>query len=253
MAVAVFVLDNLGYNVSALLAGLGIGGVAVALALQNVLGDLFASLSIALDKPFVTGDFIIVDDKLGTVSRVGLKTTRVMSLSGEQLVFSNSDLLSSRIRNYKRMEERRVAFSFGVLYQTTIEQLEAIPEMVREIIEEHARDPVRPSPFQGVRRLRLRLRGGLLRVKLRLQRLHGLPTGHQPRALSTLRRARHRFRLPDPDAAPGVPHRTRAGSYLIPWFVRKRPSKSDNRNSLTLVRHTPNRQTCSPSELDGGT
>jgi small-conductance mechanosensitive channel len=135
VAVAVFVLDNLGYNVSALLAGLGIGGVAVALALQNVLGDLFASLSIALDKPFVTGDFIVVDDKLGTVSRVGLKTTRVTSLSGEQLVFSNSDLLSSRIRNYKRMQERRVAFSFGVLYETTVEQLEAIPILVREIIE----------------------------------------------------------------------------------------------------------------------
>jgi small-conductance mechanosensitive channel len=135
VAVAVFVLDNLGYNVSALLAGLGIGGVAVALALQNVLGDLFASLSIALDKPFVTGDFIVVDDKLGTVSRVGLKTTRVTSLSGEQLVFSNSDLLSSRIRNYKKMQERRVAFTFGVLYQTTVEQLEAIPKMVRQIIE----------------------------------------------------------------------------------------------------------------------
>ncbi|MEE4273715.1 MAG: mechanosensitive ion channel family protein [Thermoanaerobaculales bacterium] len=136
VAVVVFILDNLGYNVSALLAGLGIGGVAVALALQNVLGDLFASLSIALDKPFVTGDFIIVDDKLGTVSRIGLKTTRVVSLSGEQLVFSNSDLLSSRIRNYKKMRERRVVFSFGVLYQTTPQQLEAIPPMVRAIIED---------------------------------------------------------------------------------------------------------------------
>ncbi|MEX1309100.1 MAG: mechanosensitive ion channel family protein [Candidatus Sulfomarinibacteraceae bacterium] len=136
VAVIVFILDNLGYNVSALLAGLGIGGIAVALALQNVLGDLFASLSIALDKPFVTGDFIIVDDKLGTVSRIGLKTTRVTSLSGEQLVFSNSDLLSSRIKNYKRMQERRVSFSFGVLYQTTTELLEAIPGMVKSIIED---------------------------------------------------------------------------------------------------------------------
>jgi len=135
VAVVVFILDNLGYNVSALLAGLGIGGIAVALALQNVLGDLFASLSIALDKPFVTGDFIVVDDKLGTVSRIGLKTTRLISLSGEQLVFSNSDLLSSRIKNYKRMQERRVSFSFGVLYQTTVELLEAIPGMVKSIIE----------------------------------------------------------------------------------------------------------------------
>lgn len=140
-AVIVLMLDNLGYDVTALVAGLGIGGVAVALALQNVLGDLFASLSIALDKPFVTGDFIIVDDKLGTVSNIGLKTTRVASLSGEQLVFSNSDLLSSRIRNYKRMEERRVPFTVGVLYQTPVERLEEIPGLARSIIEatEHTR------------------------------------------------------------------------------------------------------------------
>ena len=135
-AVVLLMLDNLGYNVSALLAGLGIGGIAVALALQNVLGDLFASLSITLDKPFVTGDFIIVGDLLGTVSHVGLKTTRVTSLSGEQLVFSNSDLLSSRIRNYKRMQERRVVFSFGVLYQTAVRELEEIPALVRRIVED---------------------------------------------------------------------------------------------------------------------
>lgn len=134
--VLLLMLDNLGYNVTTLLAGLGIGGVAVALALQNVLGDLFASLSIALDKPFVTGDFIIVDDMMGTVTYVGLKTTRVTSLSGEQLVFSNSDLLNSRIRNYKRMEQRRVAFSIGVLYQTPVEKIEKIPRILRTIIEE---------------------------------------------------------------------------------------------------------------------
>lgn len=134
-AVVVLMLDNLGYNVSALVAGLGIGGVAVALALQNVLGDLFASLSITLDKPFVTGDFIIVDDKLGVVSKVGLKTTRVTSLSGEQLVFSNSDLLSSRIQNFKKMQERRVAFSIGVVYQTPVEKLELIPTIVRDIVD----------------------------------------------------------------------------------------------------------------------
>lgn len=134
-AVVVLMLDNLGYNVKALVAGLGIGGVAVALALQSVLGDLFASLSIALDKPFVTGDFIVVDDKLGVVAKVGLKTTRVTALSGEQLVFSNSDLLKSRIRNFKKMQERRVAFSFGVLYQTPVQQLEEIPGIARAIIE----------------------------------------------------------------------------------------------------------------------
>jgi small-conductance mechanosensitive channel len=128
-------LDNLGYDVTALVAGLGISGIAVALALQNILGDLFASLSIVLDKPFVIGDFIIVGEMMGVVEKIGLKTTRVRSLSGEQLIFSNADLLSSRIRNYKRMQERRVAFGFGVLYQTTPEQLEAIPPMIREIIE----------------------------------------------------------------------------------------------------------------------
>lgn len=128
-------LDNLGVDVTALMAGLGIGGVAVALAVQNILGDLFASLSIVLDKPFVLGDFIIVGDLLGTVEHVGLKTTRVRALSGEQLVFSNSDLLESRIRNFKRMYERRILFSFGVLYQTPHEMLARIPGMVREIIE----------------------------------------------------------------------------------------------------------------------
>jgi small-conductance mechanosensitive channel len=128
------IIDNLGYDVNALIAGLGIGGIAIALAVQNVLSDLFASLSILLDKPFVVGDFIIVGELLGVVERVGIKTTRVKSLSGEQLIFSNSDLLNSRIRNFKRMEERRVAFTFGVLYQTTPEQLEAIPLMVRDLI-----------------------------------------------------------------------------------------------------------------------
>jgi small-conductance mechanosensitive channel len=127
-------LDNLGFDITALLTGLGIGGVAVALAAQNILGDLFASISIALDKPFVIGDFIVVGDQLGTVEYIGLKTTRLRSLSGEQIVFSNTDLLGSRIHNYKRMAERRVLFSFGVVYQTPADTLERIPAMVREII-----------------------------------------------------------------------------------------------------------------------
>lgn len=132
-------LDNLGVNISALLTGLGVGGVAVALAVQNVLGDLLASLSIALDRPFVVGDFIVVDTLAGTVEHVGLKTTRVRALSGEQLVFSNADLLRSRLHNYKHLVERRVVLAFGVLYQTTAEQLEAIPAMVREAVEDTAR------------------------------------------------------------------------------------------------------------------
>jgi len=133
--VFLLVMENLGIHVNTLLAGLGISSLAVALALQNILGDLFASLSIVFDKPFEIGDFIIVDPHLGTVEHVGLRTTRVRSLSGEQLVFPNNDLIRSRIRNYKRMAERRVVFSFGVLYQTPPETVERIPGMVREIIE----------------------------------------------------------------------------------------------------------------------
>ena len=134
--VAVLVaIDNLGFDVTALVAGLGIGGVAIALATQSILGDLFASLSIVIDKPFVVGDFIRVGDDLGAVERIGLKTTRVRSLSGEQLIFGNGDLLRSRIRNYQRMDERRVVFRTGVVYQTPPAALRRIPSMVRQIIE----------------------------------------------------------------------------------------------------------------------
>lgn len=133
--IVLLILDNLGIDVTALVAGLGIGGVAVALAVQNILGDLFASLSIVLDKPFVIGDFVIVDDLMGAIENIGIKTTRVRSLSGEQLIFSNADLLGSRIRNYGRMEQRRVAFALGVTYETSLEQLEEIPKIVREAVE----------------------------------------------------------------------------------------------------------------------
>jgi len=133
--VLLLVLDNMGLNVGALVTGLGIGGVAVALAVQNILGDLFASLSIVLDKPFVVGDFIVVGDLSGSVEHVGLKTTRVRSLSGEQLVFSNADLLGSRIRNFGRMFERRVVFSIGVTYDTPRSAIETIPKIIRESVE----------------------------------------------------------------------------------------------------------------------
>jgi len=128
-------LQNIGVNISTFIAGLGIGGIAVALAAQNILGDLFASFVIVLDKPFVIGDFIIVNEYLGAVERIGLKTTKIRSLSGEQLVFSNTDLLKSRIRNFKRMYERRVVFTIGVLYQTPYEKLSEIPKMISSIIE----------------------------------------------------------------------------------------------------------------------
>lgn len=134
--VLLMALQNLGVQITALVTGLGIGGIAVALAVQNVLGDLFASLSIILDRPFVIGDFLIAGEFLGTVEYIGLKTTRLRSLSGEQLIFSNSELLDRPLRNYKRMDERRALFTFGVTYQTSADQLEAIPEMVRAIVED---------------------------------------------------------------------------------------------------------------------
>jgi len=132
--VGLMILDNLGVNITTLVASLGIGGIAIALAVQSILGDLFASLSIVLDKPFVVGDFIIVDTMLGTVERIGLKTTRVRSLGGEQIVFSNADLLKSRIQNLRRMEARRVVFRFDVTYDTPEPTLRRLPGLVEEIV-----------------------------------------------------------------------------------------------------------------------
>jgi len=137
--VLLLILDNLGVDVTALVAGLGIGGIAIALAVQNVLSDLFASLSIVLDKPFVPGDFVVVGDMAGSVEHIGIKTTRIRSISGEQLVFSNTDLLGSRIRNFGRMQERRVVFSLGVTYQTPADKLERIPGLIKAAIESQER------------------------------------------------------------------------------------------------------------------
>ncbi len=132
--VLMLVIDNIpGVQITALITSLGIGGIAVGLAVQNILSDLFASLSISLDKPFVVNDFIQVDNHVGTVEKIGLKSTRIRSLSGEQLIFSNSDLLNSRIQNFKRLERRRNVLKLGVLYQTTPEQLRKIPELVNNI------------------------------------------------------------------------------------------------------------------------
>jgi len=133
--VLLLTLENLGVDITALVAGLGIGGIAVALALQNVLGDLLASLSIALDQPFVIGDFVIVGEHMGTVEYIGIKSTRVRSLTGEQIVMSNADLLSSRLRNYGRMYQRRVVFTLGVTYETPRERLTEIPRLLRQVIE----------------------------------------------------------------------------------------------------------------------
>jgi small-conductance mechanosensitive channel len=146
---ALFVASNLGLNVSSVIAGLGIGGVAVALAAQAVLKDTFSAFAIWMDKPFEVGDFIIVGDMLGTVEYVGFKTTRLRSLGGEQLVFSNTDLTDSRVRNYKRMAERRVVLNFGVVYQTSVESLRDIPQVVREIVESQERTRFDRAHFQG--------------------------------------------------------------------------------------------------------
>ncbi|MEJ1130008.1 mechanosensitive ion channel family protein [Variovorax sp. CCNWLW225] len=128
-------LSNLGVNITAFVASLGVGGIAIALAVQNILGDLFASLSIAVDKPFEVGDAIGIGDLSGTVQHIGLKTTRLRSLTGEQIVISNTDLLKQIVKNYRRMEERRIAFKFGMSYRSDPEKLEAIPGIVKRLIE----------------------------------------------------------------------------------------------------------------------
>lgn len=142
-------LANFGVDITALLAGLGVGGIAVALATQNILGDLFASVSILLDKPFVAGDFIVVGEFMGTVEHVGVKTTRVRSLGGEQIVFSNNDLLQSRLRNFKRMTERRVRFTLGVVYQTPTALLGQIPGILRGIVEAQPETRFERAHFAG--------------------------------------------------------------------------------------------------------
>jgi small-conductance mechanosensitive channel len=136
--VLMLTLDNLGVEIKPLLAGLGIGGIAVALAAQNILGDLFASLSITLDKPFVLGDSLQVDDFSGTVEYIGVKSTRLRSVNGEQIIIPNSNLLASRVRNHTRATERRVVFAISVAQQTPLAQLQKIGGLIRSLIESHA-------------------------------------------------------------------------------------------------------------------
>ncbi|WAC14953.1 mechanosensitive ion channel family protein [Dyadobacter pollutisoli] len=131
----IFMIDNLGYNVTSLIAGLGIGGIAIALAAQTILGDLFSYFVIFFDRPFEIGDFIVIDDKSGVVEYIGIKTTRIRTLGGEQLVCSNTDLTDSRLHNYKRLQKRRIVFNLGVTYQTSHEQLSQIPGILRGIIQ----------------------------------------------------------------------------------------------------------------------
>ena len=128
-------LDNLGYKVSTLIAGLGIGGIAVAIAAQALLKDFFSYFSIVFDHPFKIGDFIIIGDFMGTVEYIGIKTTRIRSLGGEQVIFSNTDLTDSRVRNYRLMERRRVLFRIGVTYQTSLSQLKEIPKIIERVVK----------------------------------------------------------------------------------------------------------------------
>lgn len=131
----IFMIDNLGYNVTSLIAGLGIGGIAIALAAQTILGDLFSYFVIFFDRPFEIGDFVVIDDKSGIVEYIGIKTTRLRTLTGEQLVCSNTDLTNARLHNYKRLQHRRILFSLGVTYQTSHDQLAGIPELLKTIIK----------------------------------------------------------------------------------------------------------------------
>ena len=129
-------LSNLGFDITSLVAGLGIGGVAVAFALQNILADLFSSFAIYLDKPFTVGDFIIVGDKMGTVERIGIKTTRLTALQGEEIVLSNRELTSAQVQNFKKMRERRIVMNFGILYETPKKTVAALPEKIRTALAE---------------------------------------------------------------------------------------------------------------------
>ncbi len=132
---ALMVLSNLGVNITSLVAGLGIGGVAVALALQNILGDLFSSFAIYLDKPFEVGDFIEAGESAGVVEKIGIKTTRIRSTTSEEIVISNKELTSARIKNYKRLKERRAVFTIGVTYETPIDKLRSIPKIVENVVK----------------------------------------------------------------------------------------------------------------------
>lgn len=132
---ALFVLSNLGIEVTSLIAGLGIGGIAIAFALQGVLGDLFASFSLYFDKPFRIGDFVVIGSDAGTVEKIGIKTTRIRTLQGEELVVSNTELTTTRVQNFKKMEERRVSIQFGITYETPQEKVHEVPGMITRIFE----------------------------------------------------------------------------------------------------------------------
>lgn len=130
-----FVLSNLGIEVTSLIAGLGIGGIAVAFALQGILSDLFASFSLYFDKPFRIGDFVVIGSDMGTIEKIGIKSTRIRTLQGEELVVSNAELTTTRVQNFKKMEERRITFEFGITYETPPQKVKEVPSVVKHIFE----------------------------------------------------------------------------------------------------------------------
>ncbi|HRS02508.1 MAG TPA: mechanosensitive ion channel, partial [Bacteroidota bacterium] len=132
----IFLLDNLGLKISAIITGLGIGGIAIALGTQTLLKDLFGYLTILLDRPFEVGDFIAVDAFSGTIDKIGIKSTQIRSIDGEMLIFSNSDLTNSRIKNYHKMINRRVLLKFGIVYETPLEKIKQVPQIIEEIIKD---------------------------------------------------------------------------------------------------------------------
>lgn len=150
--VILFTLHNLGINITTILAGLGVGGIAVALALQKILRDLFSSLSIVMDKPFVVGDFIIMDQYLGEVEKIGLRTTRLRSLSGEQIIMSNSEILATNIRNYKRMKERRIVFQVGLPLSSEPHELQKAVSLITEAVKSKSGTRFDRCHFQAIGR-----------------------------------------------------------------------------------------------------
>lgn len=127
-------LSNLGINITSLVAGLGIGGVAIAFALQNILTDLFSSFAIYFDKPFIVGDYIVIGDQTGVVEKIGIKTTRLRALQGEEIVISNKELTSTRIQNFHSMQSRRIQMTFGILYETPVKVVSALPEKIKTML-----------------------------------------------------------------------------------------------------------------------
>jgi len=136
---ALTIVSVLGYNINSLIAGLGIGGIAVALAVQNVLSDVFSSFAIFFDRPFAVGDYILVDDKEGTVVAIGMKSTRIQSLRGEEIVMSNRNLTDAVVQNFGKLERRRVVQDLGFEYGTTNDQLSSLPNALEEIVNSESK------------------------------------------------------------------------------------------------------------------